>query len=270
MLRPGEKVYDDSNWRELIGDGTTVMSGGVPRMLSRIQPPAGIDTSGYSRPFSDLGIKIPRNEWSARIKEQVERKRRVSDWQTFKAHDQGSYPTCWANGPAHAMTTQRVMQGLPLVYISAMSVAVPISGGHSGGWEHEALKYFNEHGGVSVDLWSNTDTSRSHMSDPKCEEDRQYHKALEWFECETFDDYATAALLGMGCAVAYNFWSHVLMLCDLVEIEPGSFGVRDRNNWGESYGDKNESGFGGYVVFREGKGTPDSGFALRQVTSSPR
>jgi hypothetical protein len=52
-----------------------------------------------------------------------------------------------------------------------------------------------------------------------------------------------------------------------VEIEANSFGFRIRNNWGE-WEDKNEFGFGGYAIFREGKGTPSGGFAFRQVTAS--
>jgi hypothetical protein len=59
-----------------------------------------------------------------------------------------------------------------------------------------------------------------------------------------------------------------VMLTDLVEIEAGSFGLLIRNNWGDSYGDKNEYGHGGYAIFREGRGTPSGGFAFRQVTPS--
>ena len=58
------------------------------------------------------------------------------------------------------------------------------------------------------------------------------------------------------------------MLTDLVEIEAGSFGFLIRNNWGDGYGDKNEYGFGGYAVFRFGKGSPSGGVAIRQMTAA--
>jgi len=268
VIPKGAKVYDDSNWRELVGNGREVFAGGETRLLSAIPKPEGHDSRLYSRPFSEVAPTIPRSEWSARIKEQREKKTYVSAWQKFKSHDQGSYPTCWANGPAHAGTTTRVMQGLPLVYLSAMSCAVPISGGHSGGYEGEAIKFMREQGYASVDVWSNTDAS-NHSRDEKVIESRKHHKCLEVYECEGFDQFATALLLGFTIAMSFNWWSHVISGGDLIEIEANSFGMDDRNNWGDGYGHKNEYGFGGYVLLREGKGTPSGGFAFRQMLSSP-
>lgn len=260
-------VIDDGNWKLLVGDGDKVDASGETRLLSAIPKPAGHDTREYSLPFSSAFKTIPRSEWSARIKEQKEKRMRVSDFQKFDPHNQGSLPTCWANGPAHAFTTTRVIQGNPLVYISGCSLAVPISGGHSGGYEGDALNYLVKHGGVSVDIWPNTSTNRSLTTDPRCQENRKNHFALESFECDGFDEFATAALLGLCGAVAYNWWSHVISTADLVEIESGSFGFMQRNNWGD-WGSKNDYGFSGYTTMREGRGTPSSGFMFRQVTSA--
>lgn len=270
MLFKNEIVYDGTNFSQLIGDGETVDAGGERRLLSRLPPPLGATSDGFAKPFGDVLQVIPRSEWSARLKEQLELEARVSDWQNFPSYDQNGLPTCWANGPCAAASTMRVMMGLPYKQISACSVAVPISGGHQGGWEGDALDYLAKHGGVSVDLWPNNDTRRSLMNDAACQADRENFKALEWVDLGSkFENYVTAALLGFPMAVAYNDWSHVVMLCDAVEIEPGSFGLRIRNNWSESWGAKNKYGFGGYAVFREGArshGRPSSGFALRQVT----
>lgn len=260
-------VIDDTNYKTLLGDGTSIIAGGDRRLLSAMPRPANADVSGYSKPFKPQFGNVPRSEWPARVKELEEKRMRISDLQKFAPHDQDGLPTCWANGPAHAMTTARVIQGLPLVYISACSAAVPISGGHSGGWEGDALELFTQRGGVSTELWPNNSTDRSLNKDPKCEADRLNHKSIEAYDCESFDDFFTALLLGFPCAVAYNWWSHVVSLADPVMIESGSYGLRIRNNWG-SWGDKNEAGFYGYQVLREGKGTPSSGFALRTVTSS--
>lgn len=262
-------IIDDSNWQSLIGNGKQVHAAGDVRLLSAMPKPAGHDTRLYSKPFRDGFSVIPRSEWPARIAEQKAKRMRVSDFQKFKAHDQNGLPTCWANGPAHAATTTRVIQGLPLIYISACSMAVPISGGHVGGYEGEALAYMQKNGAASTDVWGNNDTSRSLNSDPKVVESRKHHFALEMYECEGFDEFATAALLGFVCAVAYDFWNHVISSADLVQIEPASYGFFQRNNWSDNWGDKNDYGFGGYLTMREGRGTPSSGFALRQVTSSP-
>jgi hypothetical protein len=161
----------------------------------------------------------------------------------------------------------RVIQGLPLVYISACSVAVPISGGHQGGFEGEAVEFMTKHGAASVDVWSNNDTHRLDTK-PEVVESRKHHFTLEAYECKSFDDFATAMLLGMPIAIAFDWWAHVISGGDLIEVEGNSFGADYRNNWSDQWGDKNENGFGGYVRMREGKGTPDSGWAFRQVTSS--
>jgi hypothetical protein len=155
------------------------------------------------------------------------------------------------------------------VRISAMSIAVPISGGRSGGWEADAVRYLTVHGGVDSKLWGYTDPSRSHDSKPEVQANRLLHKSIESYECNGFDEFATALLSGFPCTVSYNWWSHVVMLTDLVEIERGSFGLLIRNNWGDGYGDKHDvHQYGGYAVFREGKGTPSGGFAFRAVTPS--
>lgn len=263
----GIRVYDDTNYKELIGNGKEVMSGGVKRLLSAMPKPAGHNSRLYSKAFGAEVQNFSRNDWSAKIVEQKANKACTSQIQNWDSDNQGSYPTCWAAGTCQAFATARVRMKLPHVYISAMSIAVPISGGHSGGYEGNAVKLFTQQGGVSTDLWGYTDT-RDHSDDPVVKANRLLHKSLESYECETFDDFATACLLGFPCTVSYNWWSHVVMLCDLIEIERGSFGFLIRNNWGESYGDKNELGKGGYAIFREGKGTPSGGFAFRQVTAS--
>jgi hypothetical protein len=261
-------IIDDTNWKTQIGDGKTVTIGGETFMLSAEPKPPGHDSSLYSKPFGAEIPKIPRSEWPARIKEQAERKRRISDHQRWEC-DAQSGPTCWAAGTCQAYSTCRVMQmGMEhYVRISAMSVAVPISGGRSGGYEGDAVRYLTETGGVDSKLWG-YGSIKPTAAQAELEANRLIHKSLESYECEGFDDFATALLLGYAPTVSYNWWRHVVMLCDLVEVEAGSYGFRIRNNWGESYGDKGEYGFGGYAIFREGKGTPSGGFAFRSVTPS--
>lgn len=266
MLFPGEKVFTPHNSAELLGNGQWVMSGGDRRLLARIAPPAG-----YSSPFpkfEDHFVIPPRAQWSDMLKAQVAGQGLVSDYQNFPPHDQNGTPQCWANGPAGAMTVQRVMQGLPYVEVSAASVAVPISGGNRGGWEQEALEYYAQHGGCPSSLWPNYSTDRSLLTNPECEASRPHFKSLEWYDLgNSFENYAAASLYGFPQAVAYNWWSHVVMCCDLVEISPGKFGLRIRNNWGK-WGVANRFGFFGYQVLEEGHGTPSSGHCLRQVTAS--
>jgi hypothetical protein len=261
-------IIDDSNWQTQIGDGRTVTVAGEKFLLSAMPKPEGHDSRAYSKPFSAEVPTIPRSEWSARIKEQKERKRRISDHQNWPC-DAQSGPTCWAAGTCQAGSTARVIQlGLKhYVRFSAMSIAVPISGGRSGGYEGDAVSYMTKYGAVDSKLWG-YGSIRPTASEAELEASRKRHMALETYECEGFDEFATACLLNFPSTVSYNWWRHVVMLTDLVEIEPGSFGFLIRNNWGDSYGDKNEYGHGGYAIFREGRGTPSGGFAFRQVTPS--
>lgn len=267
-------VIDDSNWKMLLGptrdevltDGSVVpvrVEGGQKRYLSRIPTPSGRKFMSALPRFRDTFPVIPRNEWDARIDENDRLGKWVESYQWFAPHDQDGLPTCWANGPAHAGTTRRVMDGLDLIYLSACSAAVPISGGHSGGDEADAAEYFQKYGAASVDAWSNNDTSRSLNSDPKVVESRKHHMFYQVYYLNGFDEFATAALLGMPFACAFNWWSHVISGGRLKK----GYRMNYRNNWGD-WGDKNEHGFYGYVEMAEGHGTPDSGFCIGPLTMS--
>ena len=261
-------IIDDSNWKTQIGNGKVVRIGHDDFLLSGQPKPAGHNSRLYSKAFGAEVPNIPRSEWPARIREQAERKRRVSDHQRWQC-DAQSGPTCWAAGTCQAYSTCRVMQlGIAeYVRISAMSIAVPISGGTSGGYEGDAVRMLTKDGGVDSKLWG-YGSRRPTASESEIAANRLLHKSLESYECDGFDEFGTALLLDYPCTVSYNWWSHVVMLCDLVEIEAGSYGFKIRNNWGEGYGDKGEYGVGGYAIFREGRGTPSGGFAFRQVTPS--
>jgi len=261
-------IIDDSNWQTQVGDGRSVVVAGERYFLSGQPRPFGHDSRLYSKPLSAEVPTIPRSEWPARIKEQAARKRRISDHQRWPC-DAQSGPTCWAAGTCQAGSTCRVMQmGMEhYVRYSAMSIAVPISGGVSGGYEGNAVNFMVRNGVADSKVWP-YGSRRPTGTDAEVQASRQLHMALEVYECDGFDEFATACLLGYPPTVSYNWWSHVVMLCDLVEIEAASFGFKIRNNWGEGYGDKGEYGFGGYAIFREGRGTPSGGFAFRQMQPS--
>jgi len=268
------KIFDDTNWKQLLGptrdeqlpDGTIVpvrVEGGQKRFLSRIPTQSGRKFMSALPRFRDSFPVIPRSEWDARIDEKDKLKTWVDDYQPFAPHDQDGLPTCWANGPSHAGTTRRFMDGLPLVYLSANSAAVPISGGHSGGDEADAAAYFQKYGAASVDVWSNNDTSRSLENDPKVVESRKHHMFYQVYYLSGFDEFATAALLSFPMAVAFNWWSHVISGARLLK----GYSMCYRNNWGD-WGDKNRLGQPGYVTMHEGHGTPDSGFCIGPLTMS--
>lgn len=262
-LYVGEKVYDDSNKAEWCGDGQTIFAGGEKRLLSRIAAAPLRAYAAFNSAFPD----IPETEWDARIDEQIELEARVSDYCDFPAFDQDGLPTCWAIGTAQAATITRRIMGLPHRQLSGCSLAVPISGGHRGGYEGEANEYAVEHGIASVDVWPENNTDRSLNSKGEVQADRLNHKVLEFLEMQTRANWATACLRTKCGPFAYDEMSHVMAMCDLVRIERGSYGFRVRNSWSNGWGAKNKHGFGGFAVYRN---TPDSGLIINQMTASEK
>lgn len=269
-LFKNEPIIDDSNFQALVGDGSSVTFNGQTYYLSA-KPPRSKPKFQFPS-FGSTGLKlIPRSEWQSRIEEQIVKKRRVSDFIDFPAYNQSSTNYCWANGPCQAASTSRRIQGLPYIQFSAASIAAPIkSYRNQGGWGEDACNYLEQHGACSVKTWPNAAISRSYDT-PESRKERELFKVLSWLQCPSnmmFDYVASACLQTRPGAPAYDWWRHLVMSCDLVLIEANSYGLRIRNSWGESYGVKNALGYGGFAVFREGKGTPSECEIVDQVTQS--
>jgi len=282
MSRNKMIVIDDTNWKQLLGptrdevlpDGRVCpvrVEQGQKRYLSWEPTQSGRKIMAAMPKYRDNFPVFPRNEWSARIKEKDERRRHVDSFQNFDPHDQDGLPTCWANGPAHAGTTRRVIDGLPLVYLSSCSAAVPISGGHSGGDEADAGDLFQRRGAASVDVWGNNDTSRALDSNPAVKASRENHFFYQVYSLNGFDEFMSASLMDppMPFACAYNWWRHVISGGRGVDFGANAFGLCNRNNWGP-WGDDNLLGFPGYITMHEGHGTPDSGFCIGPLTMSQK
>lgn len=266
-LYRNEIVYDDYNYKALVGDGIKVAAAGEARLLSATPRPLNANTRLYSTPFKSAFSVIPKSEWSARIKEMEERKRRCSDYCDFRAYDQDGLPYCWCFGPTQAAANFRRKQGHPFVQLSAASVGSIASGFRiRGGWEGEALEVLQARGAASVDKWPEN-TVKSSLDNADTRAQAENFKVVNSVECNNDNEFMTMLLLGFPCPVSYNWWSHVVYLADPVEIEAGSFGYRLRNSWSDSWGAKNEKGFGGFAVGRMGRYTPSSGFAIRQMTA---
>lgn len=262
-------VYDEHNVRELVGDGNSVVVGNQRYYLSR-QPPPPAEAARRKAMFKEQMKLIPRSEWPARIKAQAAARARVSDYCNFPAYDQKSTNYCWINGPCQAFTIARLQMGLPYRRISSASIGGPITGYKNvGGWELDGIVGLTNIGATTEDAWPNAAINRAYNTEAVAL-DRENYKAIEWVELETFDEFATACLEGFPCAVAYNWWRHVVVLCDLVELGPNRYGFLIRNSWSDAWGAKNELGYGGFAILAEGKGTPSSGFMLRQVRPSAK
>ena len=264
IMPGGEHLYDETNFRELLVGGLTgtMPRGEHPRFSAYGSIPGTVRFEDVMPP------KIPRGEWAQRIAEMD----RIGGWATnrftWAPRNQQQTNFCWANGPCTAAEVAASLQGLPHVEWSAASVACPITGwSNQGGWGADAIEYLVSTGACSTAIWPNAAISRSYIS--AADKDRPNRKVLEWIDVppNDFDALATCLLLGFACAVGYDFWSHEVCACRLVQISGSSYGVEIRNSWG-SWGSKNANGVDGFSILAEGKGTPDDCQAVRQVTAS--
>lgn len=267
-LNAGERVIDDSTPMDSllfpVVNGQVKGLGHDPSQVVKemFDPPAQLQL-------------IPRSEWSARIKEQEERKSRVSDVLLaagIPSLDQGSNGYCWGHSTVGCVQAVRALNNQPYVPLSAYMVCAIIKrGANEGGWCGLSAKFLREHGVCSQQLWPQGNRSLS-LDTPECRANAALHKVTEeWADLTrsvydqnlTFDQLATCLLLNVPCAVDFNWWSHSVMACDLVEVEPGSFGIRIRNSWGDGWEQK------GFGILRGNKAIPDGALAIRVTGASP-
>lgn len=261
---PREPIIDDSNYQkyappsDVIINGELKTRGLIPRDYS--EHPYGELCQAFDLPL------IPRSEWPERVEEMERTKTRLSDLCTAAGLiclDQNGTNYCWANGPVYCVEVVRVVQNQTLVYLSPGSVAGPIKNYRNvGGWGSQALKYIIEKGIVPVSLYPANQVRNGHNENTR--QVALQYRVQEWYDLRSrnFDQLMTCLLLRIPVAVGYNWWGHEVSAIDPVVISSGKYGIRIRNSWGMSYGDR------GYAVLNESKGTPDDAVAPRVTTPS--
>jgi len=223
-------------------------------------------------PPSDLPL-IPEGEWSDRIKEKVREKAQLSDvyLASGMAHlDQGRSNYCWAHSTVHCVMIGRAAGNQPHVPLSAFAVAaVLMKGRNEGGWCGLSQQFLREVGVPSQSFWPQGNFSLS-LDTPQMRANAALHKVTEeWADLTrrvydqnlTFQQLATCLLSNVPCAVDFSWWGHSVCALDLVEVEPGDFGIRILNSWA-NWGDR------GLAVLRGGKARPDGAVAMRATGGS--
>ncbi len=226
-------------------------------------------------PPKDMTL-IPKSEWSARIKEQEAKQSRTSDVLRaagIPSLDQDGVGYCWGHSSVGAVQALRALMNQPYVPLSAFAVCATIKkGADEGGWCGLSAKFIKEKGVPSQAIWPQGDRSYRKYDKPETWANAALHKVSEdWVDLArdvydqnlTFEQVASCLLANIPLAVDFNWWSHSVMGCDLAEIEPGSFGIRIRNSWSDSWEDI------GFSVLRGSKTIPDGAVALRVTGASP-
>lgn len=222
---------------------------------------------------------ISQSEWSDRLKELTRVQGYLSNIRLqgnngglIPSLDQGQVGYCWAHSTTQTIMMVRAAANLPYVPLSAYSIAATIKkGADEGGWCGLSAKFAREKGVASQAVWPQGDRNyRSHDNAATWKDAAGYKIVEDWVDLTrdvydqqlSFAQLATCLLLGIPCAVDFNWWGHSVCALDLVEVEAGSFGIRILNSWSDSWGEK------GTGVLRGSKAIPDSAVATRVVMAA--
>lgn len=173
---------------------------------------------------------------------------------------------CWGHSTVGCVQAQRALANQPYVPLSAYMVCAIIKRGRNeGGWCGLSAKFLREVGVCSQALWPQGDRN-TQRDTAEVRADAGKRKVVEdWVDLTrsvydqnlSFDMVITCLLSRIPVAGDFNWWSHSVLLCDPVEVESGSFGIRMRNSWGDNWGDR------GFSVLRGGKANTDGAVAVR-------
>ena len=259
-LYPSEFVIDDDNYKVhadiFDADSDERQRGRIPRDWDACPYGSMPGVEAFGLPL------IPRSEWKDRIEKMEKTKSRLSDIVLRKgipSLDQNGTNYCWTNAVITAMLTLRAAQGDKYVPLSPASVAAPIKGyRNQGGWGGDALDYIIKHGVSASEYWPPNYWASAKYDNEDSRDSRARHKVTEWWDLQSrnFDQMMTCLLMRIPVPIGLNFWSHEVCAMDPVVVGNG-FGVRFRNSWGDSYGEK------GFAILSGSKAIPDDAVAPR-------
>ena len=233
---------------------------------------------------------IPRSEWSARCAEKKAMRSRLSDIRRTSGPGGNAIPSlqqtdptgrykdgspcwgyCWAHSATMGHMLVRACMGQPYVKLSAFMVAALIKQyRNQGGWGALALDFIEKNGQPSVGLWPENGVDPKYDT-PAMRADAARHKiTADWADLGTavyernltLDQVATLLLSNVPVVGDFNWWGHSVILMDWEEVEPGSFGARGLNSWGDGWGDMGE------FVLRGNKTIPDGATAPLSVMAA--
>lgn len=232
-LRPGEMVINDDTpeyvTHDVVIDGEPKRRGLVPRDYSTHPQGCYAAAPAWS---VDMPL-IPRDQWSALIREMVARQSLLSDirlagnnGQIIPSLDQNGQGFCWAYSSTGAVMMLRARMNEPYVRLSAHAVGCKVKGFRDeGGWGAQSLDFIIANGVPSVAFWAEKSMSRSNDTAATWENAR-LHKVTEgWIDLAaaqynrnlTFEQMMTCLLCRAPVVTDWNWWGHSTCTIDPVD-----------------------------------------------------
>jgi hypothetical protein len=157
----------------------------------------------------------------------------------------------------------RQLQGLPLAILSAASIGCPLTGySDQGGDPADALDQLCSVGAVPVTEWPNTGISKQYDTANVQADLANYQCTAKTAALDPSNmtaEVASCLALGLPITVAYNWWSHSVLLLDYIQMSP--FTILFRNSWGDSFG-STIGQYGGFAQLSGRHAVPDEAIAM--------
>lgn len=219
---------------------------------------------------------VPWSDMSAVLKEKKERRSALSDIRRTSGPNGARIPSlqqntgdgrwgyCWAHSATMAHMLLRAVMGLEYVKLSAFMVAAIIKNyKDQGGWGSLALQFIEQNGQCTDAEWPelhvdprlDTPAMRAVAARHKVTADFADVNAALWDRNISFQAVLSLLIAGVPVVGDYNWWGHSVVLMDAVEIEPGSYGVKGLNSWGDQFGENGE------FVLQGNRAVPDGAVA---------
>lgn len=220
----------DENWEAVVYEGgqAGIFNAALPRETA-------VGEAGLPL-FAEFVPIIPEAEWKPRIQAMTERGLFIGQrWKSDPNADfQNGYGFCWAYSLAQAVMAVRACEGQPFVQLSPESLAELVGYQNRGYYLDRALQYAASRGIASRATVPQHKIKESQWS-PDYKEDRQNYIPTEWWDLggkNVWDETITALLMGYGCYVGYDWWSHAVFLDGLRIGSNGKIEVHTPNSHG--------------------------------------
>lgn len=309
MMYPGEDVIHEGNYQQYLAP--YVGSDQLPRakgLTPRNYHTHPMGCYGSILPYTAVDLKpFDRSTWAERIQAQIADKGRCSDIrargknkQPIPSTDQNGKGYCWQHSGTSATLIIRAKANLKFADLSAYAGAcVQKNFRDEGGWGAQGVDFIISRGLPTSEFWPQRSMSRAN-DNPRTWENAALHKLTEgWIDLAaaqydrnlSFEQVVTCLLAGFPVVVDFNWWSHSVCACDVVngsgmrlktrsasgkkasvaefemiwgmrdEVTAG-YGIRIWNSWGDSWSSQ------GMGVLTGNQAIPDGSVCPRAVLAS--